>query len=120
MKKTILASALAFAFVGTASAAPQWVDIPENVTTQELKAKTDYKTDASYSKDYSAISAVKNGAGEIGFAKTDSANAEFTKDARLWIGAGKGFNVIGFLASGKDKTFVNNGSIYAYAEQASD
>ena len=120
MKKTILASALAFAFVGTASAAPQWVDIPENVTTQELKAKTDYKTDASYSKDYSAISAVKNGSGEIGFAKTDSANAEFTKDARLWIGGGKGFNVIGLLATGKDKTFVNNGSIYAYAEEASD
>lgn len=120
MKKTILASALAFAFVGTVSAA-QWVDIPKGVNTDELKISTGYKTDSSYSKDYSVISAEENRSGEIGFAKTNSENgAQFTKDARLWVGGGKGFNVIGLLASGKEQTFVNNGSIYAYAEDASD
>ena len=120
MKKTILASALAFAFVGTASAA-QWVDIPEDVNTEKLMINTGYKTDASYSEDYSVISAEKNGSGQIGFAKTNSVEgAEFTKDARLWVGGGTGFNVIGLLASGEGQTFVNNGSIYAYAEDASD
>ena len=98
MKKTILASALAFAFVGTASAA-QWVDIPEDVNTDKLMLNTGYKTDASYSEDYSVISAEKNGSGQIGFAKTNSVEgAEFTKDARLWVGGGTGFNVIGLLA----------------------
>ena len=124
MKKTILASALAFAFVGTASAAPQWVDIPKDVETQKLTVDTGYQTAASYSDDYSVISDAEDWSGKVGFAKTESANAEFTKDARLWIGGGKeidkGFNVIGLLATGKDKTFVNNGSIYAYAEEASN
>lgn len=95
MKKTILASALAFAFVGTVSAA-QWVDIPEGVNTKELKIDTGYQTESSYSDDYSVISAEANGSGQIGFAKTNSVEgAQFTKNARLWVGGGEGFNVIG-------------------------
>lgn len=123
MKKTILASALAFAFVGTASAA-QWIDIPKDLATEKLDQGKAYHTEASYSGKYSVISATGTST-STAFASTkvdkDTTHpeVEFSKNASLWVGGGKGTKVIGLLATG-DSTFVNNGSVYAYAEDPSE
>ena len=122
MKKTILASALAFAFVGAASAA-QWIDIPKDLATETLNQNKAYHTDISYSGKYSVISA-KGASTGTAFASTKDKGTthpkvEFTKNASLWVGGGKGTKVIGLLATG-DSTFVNNGSVYAYAEDPSE
>lgn len=119
MKKTILASALAFAFVGTASAAPQWVDIPKELETVKLDQDKDYNTEASYAEDYSVL-ATEGANSSTAFASTTTGNdAEFAKDARLWVGAEKGIKVIG-LKSVSGQAFTNNGSIYAYAQDPAD
>lgn len=112
MTKTILASALAFAFCGTAVAAPQWVDSPLEATKLDAGERVDPVEFSA--ENYAVLTTTVNKN-----TRFDQLANEENFNKSLWVfgkntSAGQeGGQIIGLLASGKDVSASNSGKVYA-------